>query len=138
MHGAYRWFADESVLGFGKKLAARRGDVLYPGHPDLPAVGLGARDVEWMAVIAAGGLVAFHRDKRIRTRPIEVTRYIDNGMRSIWFGGKKDMSSDDQVDLVERHWARIELSVAELGPGPWSLTLTSNGLVELPWRPASG
>ena len=131
----YRWFADESVLGFGKLLARQRPDVLYPGHPKLPDVPLGALDVEWMPVVADLGLIAFHRDKKIRTRPLEVLQYRERGLRSIWFGGKKDMSSAEQVTLALRHWSRIEDAVAGNGPGPWSLTLTSNGLRELPWRP---
>lgn len=133
----YRWFADESVLGFGKKLASTRPDVLFPGHPDLPEVPLGTVDTDWMQAVSARGLVAFHRDRRVRTRPIEVARYRNHGLRSIWFGGKKDMSSGEQVALVERFWTRIEARVVELGRGPWSLTLTTRGLAELPWRPMS-
>lgn len=133
--GPYRWFADESVLGFGKKLASRRDDVLFPGHPDLPEVPLGTLDTEWMTIISALGLVAFRRDRKVRTRPLEVARYVDHGLRSIWFGGKKDMTSDAQVDLALRFWGRIEALVGELGTGPWSLTLTTRGIEELPWRP---
>lgn len=131
----YRWFADESVLGFGRRLAARRDDVLFPGHPALPDVPLGTLDTEWMGIVSTRGLVAFHRDRRVRTRPIEVARYVDHGLRSIWFGGRKDMSSAGQVELVEHFWDRIEARVAQLGAGPWSLTLTTRGLAELPWRP---
>lgn len=131
----HRWFADESVLGFGKLLARERVDVLYPGHPSLPAVALGALDVAWMPVVAELGLVAFHRDKHIRTRPLELAQYRAYGLRSAWFGGTKDMSSQQQVELVRRHWSALESRVAELGPGPWSLTLTVHGLKELPWRP---
>ncbi len=135
--GAYHWFADESALGFGRLLARERTDVLYPGHPSLPEVPLGALDVEWMPVVAGLGLVAFHRDKHIRTRPHEVAQYRAHGLRSVWFGGRKDMSSRQQVELVQRHWERLEICVRELGPGPWSLTLTANGLRDLPWRPSS-
>lgn len=88
-----------------------------------------------MPLVASLGLVAFHRDKRIRTRPHEVAQYREFGLRSVWFGGTKDMSSQQQVDLVRRHWAMLETRVVELGPGPWSLTLTVHGLKELPWRP---
>lgn len=131
----FRWFADESVLGFGKLLARQRPDVLYPGHPAIPEVPLGSLDVEWMPVVASMRLVAFHRDRRIRTRPLEVQQYRDHGVRSIWFGGKKDLSSSAQVTLAMLHWARIEEAVDTLGRGPWSLTLTSHGVRELPWRP---
>ena len=131
----FRWFADESVLGFGKLLARQRQDVLYPGHPLLPSVPLGALDIEWMPVVAALDLVAFHRDRKIRTRPLEVLQYREHGLRSIWFGGKRDLSSADQVSLALRHWAKIEEAVHAQGAGPWSLTLTSHGVRDLPWRP---
>ena len=135
--GPFRWFADESVLGLGRLLARDRDDVLYPGHPALPEVPLGALDVDWMPVVAKRGLVAFHRDRHIRTRPHEVARYRDYGLRSVWFGGRKDMSSQQQLGLLLRHWPALEERVEELGPGPWSLTLTTRGLDELPWRPAA-
>ena len=131
----YRWFADESVLGFGKLLSRQRTDVLYPGHPSLPEVPLGARDIDWMPVVASLGLVAFHRDKKIRTRPLEVLQYRDHGLRSVWFGGKQDLASAQQVELALRHWRSIEEATITLGPGPWSLTLTTAGLRDLPWRP---
>lgn len=46
----FRWFADESVLGFGKLLARPRPDVLYPEHPAIPEAGLGSLDIDWMPV----------------------------------------------------------------------------------------
>jgi hypothetical protein len=132
-----RWFADESVLGFGKLLARERDDVVYPGHPDIPEIYLGAEDVVWMGAVARLNLVAFHRDRHIRTRPIEVAKYRDSGLRSIWFAGRKDMSSADQLRLALRHWSAIEERVTIHGPGPWSLTLTAGGLRDALWVPRS-
>jgi len=132
---AFHWFADESVLGLGKLLARQREDVLYPGHPDLPEVPLGAKDTKWMAVVAEMGLVAFHRDKHIRSRPLELEQYRLHGLRSVLFAGKKDLSAHGQLELLERHWDSLEFKVVELGPGPWSLTLTANGFKELAWLP---
>ncbi|MDR0593098.1 MAG: hypothetical protein LBG60_07565 [Bifidobacteriaceae bacterium] len=130
-----RWFADESVLGFGKLLARERDGVLYPGHPALPSVPLGSSDVVWMRVAADLGLVAFHRDKHIRSRPLEVAQFHRHGLRSVWLAGKKDMSAPAQLDLALRHWDSLERLVADLGAGPWSLTLTAHGFAELVWTP---
>jgi hypothetical protein len=132
---AFRWFADESVLGLGKLLARERDDVLFPGHPALPEVPLGAPDVDWMRIVAERDLVAFHRDRHVRTRPHEVARYREYGLRSVWFGGKKDLSAGQQLSLLLRHWAELEARLATLHQGPWSLTLTVHGLDDLPWRP---
>jgi hypothetical protein len=41
----------------------------------------------------------------------------------VWLGGKKDMNSHQQLDLVVRHWQALEDRREELGPGPWSVTL---------------
>ena len=114
-----RWFVDESALGLGKLLAAVRDDVIYTGHPDLPDVPLGATDLTWMPVVAARGWVVFRRDRRIHTRPEEVRVFADVALRSVWLGGKKDMSASDQLDLVRRYWAQIERRRVELGEGPW-------------------
>jgi hypothetical protein len=50
-----RWYADESVLGFGKLLAAERADVTYPGHPAAPEILPGALDIDWMPIVARFG-----------------------------------------------------------------------------------
>lgn len=131
----FRFFADESVLGLGRLLARERDDVLYPGHELLPEVPLGSPDVDWMRIVAGRQLIAFHRDRRIRTRPHEVARFREHGLRSVWFGGKKDLSSRQQLELLLRHWGSLERLIESSGPGPWGLTLTSRGLAELPWRP---
>jgi hypothetical protein len=132
---APRWFVDESALGLGKLLARSRGDVVYAGHADVPEVPLGTPDIDWMPMVASRGWVAFRRDRRIHTRPVEVRVFAEVGLRTVWLGGKKDMASAAQLELVLRHWDAIERRRAELGSGPWSLTLLGGGLSERVWRP---
>jgi hypothetical protein len=132
---AIRWYADESALGLGKRLANWRADVTYVGHPRAPGLKLGMADVDWMRVAAARGWVVFRRDRRIQTRPAELRVFAEAALKTIWLGGKKDMTADQQLELVQRHWSRIEQRCAELGPGPWSLTLTGSGLSPHVWRP---
>lgn len=134
---AARWFVDESALGLGKLLARVRDDVFYAGHPDVPEpeVSLGMPDVTWMPRVASLGWVVFRRDRRIHTRPAEVRVFAEVALRTVWLGGKKDMASAAQLELVVRHWAELERRREELGPGPWSITLLGGGLADRVWRP---
>jgi PIN like domain len=104
---AFRWFVDESALGLGKLLARARDDVVFTGHPEIPEIPLGTPDVDWMPVVARHGWVAIRRDRRIHTRPVEVRVFAEVGLRTVWLGGKKDMTSAQQFDLVRRHWNAI-------------------------------
>lgn len=126
---------DESALGLGKLLAGIRDDVTFAGHLDLPEIPLGTIDVVWMPIVAARGWVAIRRDRRIQTRPLEVRVFSEVGLRTVWLGGKKDMRSYQQLDLVIRHWQALEDRREELGPGPWSVTLLGAGLSPRVWRP---
>lgn len=56
-----------------------------------------------MPIVAARDWVAIRRDRRIHTRPLEVRVFSEVGLRTVWLGGKKDMSSHQQLDLVIRH-----------------------------------
>ena len=132
---ANRWFVDESALGLGKLLARIRDDVAYTGHPDVPDIPLGCLDVDWMPRVATRDWVVFRRDRRIHTRPMEVRVFAESRLRTVWLGGKKDMSSRDQLELVTRHWTAIEQARTDLGDGPWSVTLLGHGLAERVWRP---
>lgn len=134
MDDAIRWYADESVLGFGKLLAKQRDDVAYPGHPAVPEVVPGALDTDWMPIVAMREWVVFHRDKRIRTRPAELRIFRSEGLKAIWFGGRKDLGTRDQLALALRHWPRMERERTRLGPGPWALNLVEGGLSEFPLR----
>jgi hypothetical protein len=124
-----RFFADESVLGLGLALARLRPDTVHPGHPLLPDVPRGALDSEWIPAIAARGLIAIGRDKRIRTRPAERQAIIDSGLRYIWIGGKQDQSSWEWMRRLARYWDDIERLVEELGAGPWFLTVNLTSVV---------
>jgi len=131
-----RWYADESVLGFGKLLAGKRDDVAYPGHVAVPEIEPGALDTAWMPIVARQGWVVFHRDRRIRTRPQELEIFRAEGLKAVWFGGRRDLGPSDQLDLALRHWARLEREIVRLGSGPWALTLIDSGLSEVRLREA--
>jgi hypothetical protein len=113
-----RWYVDESVLGLGKLLARQRDDVAHPGHPAVPEIRPGALDTEWMPIVARRGWVVFHRDRRIRTRPTELEIFRSEGLKAVWFAGRKDMTPSQQLALLLRQWDRSEREVVRLGSGP--------------------
>lgn len=129
-----RWYADESVLGLGKLLSRHREDVAFPGHPAIPEIVPGALDTDWMPVVARRDWVVFHRDRRIRTRPAELELFLSEGLRAVWFAGRKDLTPTQQLELLLRHWSRLEREVVRLGRGPWALNLVDGGLREIRLR----
>lgn len=126
--GGYRFFADENILGVGKALAMLRRDVLHPGHPALPEVPLGSPDSVWIPLVAARGLVAFSRDKRMRTRPAERAAIAAAGLRGVWIADKRDLSNWDLMVRLTRYWNDIEHAVVVHPAGPWLGSLTTRGL----------
>lgn len=126
------YFTDENLLGLGKLLTrSGRTDVVYPGHPDLPEVPLGAPDLDWMPRVAKRGLIVLTRERRIRTRPVELTAYREHGIRSVRVGGKRDLAPADAVEIFVRHEERILRHATRLGAGPWVLLLTREGVREI-------
>lgn len=126
------YFTDENLLGLGKLLTRwGRTDVVYPGHPGFPEVPLGAPDLDWMPLVAKRGLIVLTRERRIRTRPVELTAYREHGIRSVRVGGKRDLAPTDAVEIFLRHEERILRDATRLGAGPWVLLLTREGVREL-------
>lgn len=132
------YFTDENALGLGKLLRrSGRTDVVYPGHEELPEVPLGAADLDWMPLVATKGLIVLTRERRIRSRPVELATYREFGIRSVRIGSKTDLSPADQVEMFLRHERRIELEAIKLGGGPWALLLTDAGVREIRLRSVS-
>ena len=131
------YFTDENTLGLGKLLhRSGRNDVLYPGHEDLPEVPLGTLDLEWMPVVCSRGLIVITRDKRIRSRPAELSVYLEHGICSVWIGAKRDLGPHDQLKLFLAHEERLKREVIKRGPGHWALALSTVGPRPLRLRPA--
>lgn len=126
------YFTDENLLGLGRLLTrSGRTDVVYPGHPGLPEVPLGTPDLDWMPLVAGRGLLVLTRERRIRTRPVELTAYRAHGIRSVRVGGKRDLAPSDAVEIFLRHEERLVRHATRLGAGPWALLLTHEGVREI-------
>ncbi|WP_397219002.1 PIN-like domain-containing protein [Nocardioides terrisoli] len=104
------YFTDENTLGLGKLLRrAGRDDVIYPGHEDLPEVPVGTPDLDWMPVVAYRQLIVVTRDRRIRTRPVE--------LRAYW-------GTRDQVGVDRRQAGPWTAPTGRLAPSPRRTTST--------------
>ena len=79
---AARFFVDENDLALGKALAELHGNVVFPGHPDLPEVPRQSLDDEWLEVVGAEGLVVITRDQRIRYRPVEKRMWVEHRVKA--------------------------------------------------------
>lgn len=123
-----RWFVDESMIAIGKALAAVRADLVYPGHRDCP-VDRGAADEEWLPVVGDNGLIVLMRDKRIRYRRPERERLMDHGVKAFCLTASGNQSRWDMLQLLVRHWDRIE-ETATL-PGPFIYGVSGSGLRKL-------
>ena len=126
-----RFYVDESALGLGKALEAARRDTVYAGHKLIPECPLGALDPDWMPAVAARDLVVIARDRRIRTKPQELQRFAEVGLRVFWIAGKKDLPTWGWLVRVVRHWDAIEGAIDQRGPGPWFYAINDGGLREI-------
>jgi hypothetical protein len=85
-----RFYVDESAAGLGLASTAARKDTIYVGHPLIPECPRGCDDVDWIPAVAARGLIVIARDKRLRTKPVEIQTLWDAGLRVFNIGGKRD------------------------------------------------
>lgn len=86
-----RFFSDETDLGLAKRLVKKLpGQVVYPGHSDLPEVPRGCKDDEWLNVIGSRRLVVITRDKRIRTRPVLNAKWVRFQVRGFVFDWQEE------------------------------------------------
>jgi hypothetical protein len=133
-----RFYVDESASGLGLALAAARKDTIHVGHPLIPECPRGALDPDWIPSVAARGLVVIARDKKLRTKPVEIQALWDHRLRVFNVGGKKDLSTWEWLERVVRHWPRMEHIIAERGPGPWIYMLNETGVDEFVPKSVTG
>lgn len=123
-----RFFVDENDLALGKALAGLHGNVVFPGHPDLPDVPRQSLDDEWLEVVGAMGLVVITRDQRIRYRPVEKRMWVERGVRGFVLTGTASQSTADSLSLLQQCWAKMAAVVDAEPAGPWMYAVTQAGL----------
>jgi hypothetical protein len=126
-----RFYVDESLLGLGKALNYARRDVIHVGHPLIPQAPLGALDPDWMPVVAKRNLVVIARDRHIRTRPGEIGRFVEHGLRAFWIAGRKDLTNWLYLKRLVARWDDIEAVLATRPTGPWMYAINESSLSEL-------
>lgn len=128
---AARYFVDENDLALAKALAAVYGDVVHPGHPDLPEVPRRTLDDDWLEVIGTQGLVVITRDQRIRYRHVEKRVWIEHRVRGYVLTGTTSQSTRDSLALLTHHWTAMASLVEARPTGPWMYAVTRAGLREI-------
>lgn len=129
---AARFFVDENDLALGKALADLHGNVVFPGHPDLPEVPRRSLDDEWLGAIGAQGLVVITRDKRIRYRPVERMMWLDHRVRGFVLTGTASQSTSDSLGLLKHHCVEVAVIVEAAPLGPWMYAVTQAGVRPIP------
>ncbi|NOX29927.1 MAG: hypothetical protein GXP35_07765 [Actinobacteria bacterium] len=124
----FRWFVDESMIAIDKALASVRNDLVYPGHPDCP-IRRGMDDEDWLPIVGDNGWIVLMRDKRIRYRKPERDRLMAHDAKAFCLTGSGNKTRWDMLQLLVRHWDRIEDTA--LLPGPFIYGITSGGLRKL-------
>jgi hypothetical protein len=87
-----RFYVDESATGLGLAMAAPEVTP-HVGHPLIPECPRGALDTEWIPAVAARGLIVITRDKKLRTKPVEIRALWEHWLRVFCIGGKKDLTT---------------------------------------------
>ena len=132
-----RFYVDESATGLGLAMAAPEVTP-HVGHPLIPECPRGALDTEWIPAVAARGLIVITRDKKLRTKPVEIRALWEHWLRVFCIGGKKDLTTWEWLARVVKHWARMEELIERRGPGPWIYMLNEGTVDEFVPKWAAG
>lgn len=131
---AVRYYFDEDVLGVAKVLAALRPDVSFPGDPGATVqrrtrppspIPRGAKDDEWIPVVAARGWLIVTRDSAIQRHPSLVRAVITSGARMVALSGAEAIGTWAQLEVVMSGWRRLESLSGRAGPFVVTMTRTS-------------
>jgi hypothetical protein len=125
------FFVDENDLALGKALDEQYGTVVYPGHPDLPAVPRGSLDDEWLPVVGQARLVVITRDQRIRYRTVEKQLWKGHRVRGFVLTGRTSQSTETSLRILARHWSELTSLAAARPDGPWMYAVTTDRVHEI-------
>jgi PIN like domain len=69
-------------------------------------------DTIWIPEVARRGWILVTRDKRIRTRPLEIEALIRTGLPTFIFTQKNDPDMWGWVELIVKRWAEMKVFAA--------------------------
>lgn len=127
-----QYFVDENDLALGKALDQQHGNVVYPGHPELPSVPRGSLDDDWLPVVGRVRLIVITRDQRIRYRTVEKRLWKEHQVRGFVLTGRTSQSTDASLRILGRHWAHMSTLAAARPEGPWMYAVTTDRVQEIP------
>lgn len=122
------FFVDENDLALGKALAKQHDDVVYPGHPALPAVPRQTPDDQWLQVVGTRQLIVITRDQRIRYRPVERLAWVAHQVRGFVLTGRGSQNTEQSLRVLTHHWSAMDAIITAGTTGPWMYAVTSSGL----------
>ncbi len=105
--------------------------LFIPDTAPCPQIPLGTLDTAWMPEVSRLNLVVIARDRHIRTKPGELELLRAFGLRVLWIGGKKDLTTWDSLVRIVRRWPDIEALIAARSHGPWFYSVNDADLREI-------
>lgn len=87
-----------------------------------------------MKVVGQRNLVVITRDRRIRPRPVEKRMWIQHQVRGFVLTGTASQTTDQSMDVLNKHWERIESTAQSRTQGPWMYAVTHAGPREIKLR----
>lgn len=129
-----RFYLDADVLGLARLICQERSDCTYPGDPGIvirkrrrepcPVTSPGAKDPDWIPVVARLGWLIITRDRHINERLGELQVVRDHGAKIVNLAGTDAGTIWKQLEIVVTRWREIELLADEAGPFICSLSRT--------------
>lgn len=129
-----RFYFDEDIQRLAHTIARLRPDCTYPGDPGAvihkrarPACPLarGAKDTEWVPLVATRGWLVISREFNIRENPSERRAVRQAGARMVALSGKDATSTWGQLEVLMKHWRRID-TLTDM-PGPFIYLASRSG-----------
>jgi hypothetical protein len=130
-----RVYFDADVLGLAKLLCQNRSDFTYPGdpggriqkrlRPPCPIIKPGARDQDWIPVVAKRGWLIITRDKQIQSKKAEIDAVRDNGAKMLNLASEDAGTVWAQLEVFMTRWRKdIEPLIDRNGPFIYIATRT--------------
>jgi hypothetical protein len=129
-----RFYFDADILGLAHVVCGLRPECTYPGDPGRKikrqirsecAIAPGAKDREWIPVVASLGWVAITRDRDIQSHLSLLQLVQEYQLRMVTLTGPDAGTPWSQLGIVVPQWHRIEALAERTGPIVVAATRTS-------------